>query len=87
MLLSLSIPGAYNPVTREGTLIVDGVHVSCYGSFDHYLAHMFMGPFRWLSYWFNLGDDNLEGTLPYIVWIKTIGRTYPLSVWHDMLSV
>ena len=41
--------GAFAPVTSEGTLIVDGVWVSCYADIsDHRLAHSLMAPLRFL---------------------------------------
>ena len=71
--------GAFNPITRLGTMIVDGVHASCYGSFNHDLAHMAMVPLRWFPGWFTLGYEELVGTLPYISWIKHTARAYPVS--------
>ena len=39
--------GAYAPVTEEGTLLVDGVWVSCYADLgDHQLAHSLMSPLK-----------------------------------------
>ncbi|KAK3879663.1 hypothetical protein Pcinc_015792, partial [Petrolisthes cinctipes] len=38
--------GAYVPLTKEGTLIVDGIYVSCYASYRHALAHRFLAPVR-----------------------------------------
>ena len=39
--------GAFAPVTEEGTLLVDGVWVSCYADIgDHQLAHYLMTPLR-----------------------------------------
>ncbi|XP_068226181.1 uncharacterized protein [Palaemon carinicauda] len=38
--------GAYVPLTKEGTLIVDGSLVSCYASYRHSLAHAFLTPVR-----------------------------------------
>ena len=41
--------GAFAPVTKEGTMIVDGVLVSCYSDInDHALAHSLMAPLRFL---------------------------------------
>ena len=39
--------GIYVPLTREGNIVVDGVLASCYGSFDHDLAHISMKPVQW----------------------------------------
>ncbi|XP_063864146.1 LOW QUALITY PROTEIN: indian hedgehog protein-like [Scylla paramamosain] len=38
--------GAYVPLTKEGTLVVDGTFVSCYASYRHSLAHKFLAPAR-----------------------------------------
>ncbi|KAK8752022.1 hypothetical protein OTU49_011712, partial [Cherax quadricarinatus] len=38
--------GAYVPLTREGTLVVEGIVVSCYASYKHSLAHTFLAPAR-----------------------------------------
>ena len=34
-------------MTREGTIVVDGVVASCYASVNHDLAHVGMAPLRW----------------------------------------
>ena len=39
--------GAYVPLTDAGTLLVDGVLVSCYTNTDHWLAHTALAPLRW----------------------------------------
>ncbi|XP_042227522.1 uncharacterized protein LOC121869967 [Homarus americanus] len=38
--------GAYVPLTKEGTLLVEGMMVSCYASYSHSLAHSFLAPAR-----------------------------------------
>ena len=41
--------GVFAPATAAGTLLVDGVGVSCYASFRHHaLGHAIMAPLRWL---------------------------------------
>ncbi len=72
--------GVYNPVTAEGTMIVDGIHVSCYGSYDHRVAHMFCAPLRWLSGWLTWGYEDLNGTLPFITFIKYMAKSLPLDM-------
>ena len=48
MVIAVSLAqsqGAFAPVTQEGTMIVDGVWVSCYADIvDHELAHSMMAP-------------------------------------------
>lgn len=39
--------GAYVPLTTAGTLLVDGVLVSCYTNTHHWLAHLALTPLRW----------------------------------------
>ena len=38
--------GFYAPMTSDGNIVVDGVLASCYGSFDHDLAHISMMPIQ-----------------------------------------
>ena len=35
------------PITKEGTILVDGVLNSCYADFDHDLVHLTMTPMQW----------------------------------------
>jgi hypothetical protein len=48
-ITSLLVPGAFVPLTVEGTIVVDDTVASCYASFDHDLAHAFMAPVRFAS--------------------------------------
>ena len=41
------LPGAFAPLTQEGNIVVDGVMASCYGSYNHDVAHIIMAPLRW----------------------------------------
>ncbi|CAF2334010.1 unnamed protein product [Rotaria sp. Silwood2] len=41
---------AYAPLTLEGTLVVNDVVVSCYGTYMHSLVHWIMIPRRWLRH-------------------------------------
>ena len=55
--------GAYVPLTADGNIVVEGVLVSCYASFDHDLAHFAMAPIQWC---------------PEIIrWIFGINKGYP----------
>ena len=66
--------GAYVSLTREGHIIVDGVLVSCYASFDHDLAQIAMTPMQWfpdIVEWI-FGEDN--GSSGYVTMAKEFGR-------------
>ena len=39
--------GLYVPLTMETNIMVDGVFVSCYGSYNYDLAHIVMAPVNW----------------------------------------
>ena len=41
---------AYAPLTLEGTLVINDIVVSCYGTFTHSFVHFIMTPRRWLLY-------------------------------------
>ena len=58
-ILSFS-PGAIVPMTTEGNIVVDGVLASCYGSYDHDLAHLLMTPFGYFPFAMTsiFGGDN-----------------------------
>ncbi|KAK6186136.1 hypothetical protein SNE40_008233 [Patella caerulea] len=38
--------GIYNPFTKEGTLLVNGILASCYAEFKPAIAHKVLAPFR-----------------------------------------
>ncbi|KAI8483075.1 hypothetical protein Bbelb_392310 [Branchiostoma belcheri] len=40
--------GFYAPLTKEGTIMADGVAASCYADFDHGLSHKVFAPLRLL---------------------------------------
>jgi len=62
--------GLYAPLTRSGRLVVDGVLVSCYGTYvSHAVAHAVLWPARvdalrkvWGS---GLGTEGIVGIMPY----------------------
>ena len=50
ILKIMCFTGAYNPLTIEGKIIVDGILASCYAEFpDPDLAHIGMTPMRLMS--------------------------------------
>ena len=62
--------GAYTPLTREGTIIVDEILASCYASIgDHYLAHIGMAAMRWLPDTIQMIFGKEEATSAFI-WIN-----------------
>ena len=46
----VELPDAYAPLTLEGTLVVNNIVVSCYGTLTHSFVHLLMTPRRWLLY-------------------------------------
>ena len=67
--------GAYNPLTMEGKIIVDGVLASCYAFLpDHDMAHFGWTPMRWIPgimQWI-FGEDNKSPVYGNI--IHDVGR-------------
>ena len=58
--------GYVAPLTNEGTLIVDGIAASCYGTMNnHYLAHGVLAPMRW---WYGLFGSQQKDDLIGIHW-------------------
>lgn len=71
-----SFPGAFVPITMDGTLIVDGVFVSCYTSFSHNIAHNVLAPIRWFPWLFETEESqHKEGVRTYAKILKYIGKT------------
>ena len=69
-------PGAFVPLTMEGTILVDGVFASCYASFDHHLAHIAMTPIHWFPgviKWI-FGWDQSKGSPTYVNILKDFGK-------------
>ena len=66
--------GVYVPVTREGTIMVDGILASCYASSDHDMAHFAMAPIQWfpeIIHWI-IGED--EGSPIFVNILKGFGK-------------
>ena len=66
--------GAYVPLTKEGTIMVNGILASSYASFDHDIAHIGMTPIQWIPEiveWF-FGEDN--GLLTFVSISKEAAR-------------
>eukprot|EP00092_Neocalanus_flemingeri_P071049 GFUD01087279.1.p1 GENE.GFUD01087279.1~~GFUD01087279.1.p1 ORF type:complete len:286 (-),score=37.20 GFUD01087279.1:79-936(-) len=64
--------GYYAPLTKSGTLVVDGYLASCYASYPHWVAHTALYPARtWPGIF--LGDTQ-EGTGTYLTMLKTLGN-------------
>ena len=71
--------GAFVPLTKEGNIMVDGVLASCYGNFDHDLAHLMVTPLRWFPHeveWL-FGGDEQNGFTVFINIVHHLG--YSLS--------
>ena len=68
------IIGAYNPLTKEGNIVVDGVLASCYASFDHGLAHLAMTPIQWFPKILGWICGEEEGSPDYVGIVKIFGR-------------
>ena len=78
-----AISGFYVPLTMADNIIVDGVLASCFGSFDHDLAHIAMKPMQWfpeIVQWI-FGEDNgnplyVEIDETFGEWILPLGHFY-----------
>ncbi|XP_042892551.1 tiggy-winkle hedgehog protein-like [Penaeus japonicus] len=64
--------GAFVPLTKSGTIFVDGVLASCYASVTHDLAHAALSPVRWAPEWVVGGQR--EGTMPFVSLLKWVAR-------------
>ncbi|KAM8903057.1 indian hedgehog B protein-like [Spinachia spinachia] len=80
--------GAFAPLTRQGTLVVDGVVASCYAVVDqHSLAHWAFSPLRLLHSWTGSTGRHRDGVHWYsrlLHWLGRMlldsGRLHPLGV-------
>jgi len=80
--------GAFAPLTRQGTLVVDGVAASCYAVVDrHSLAHWAFSPLRLIHSWTGSTGSHRDGVHWYsrlLHWLGRVlldsGRLHPLGV-------
>ncbi|KAM4538562.1 indian hedgehog B protein-like [Fundulus diaphanus] len=83
--------GAFAPLTRQGTIVVDGVMASCYAVVDqHWLAHWAFAPLRLVYSWAGNAGGNSAGVHRYsrvLHWLGRAlldpGRLHPLGVAQD----
>ncbi|XP_047432232.1 indian hedgehog B protein-like [Mugil cephalus] len=83
--------GAFAPLTREGTVVVDGVVASCYAVVDqHSLAHWAFAPLRLMHSWTGTTGGHGDGVHWYsqlLHWLGRrlldSGRLHPLGVAPD----
>ncbi|MEQ2180323.1 hypothetical protein GOODEAATRI_000202 [Goodea atripinnis] len=83
--------GAFAPLTRQGTIVVDGVMASCYAVVDqHGLAHWAFAPLRLMYSWTGSTGGHSDGMHWYswvLHWLgRTVldsGRLHPLGVARD----
>lgn len=67
--------GAFAPLTRQGTLVVDGVVASCYAVVDqHSLAHWAFSPLRLLHSWTGSTGSPRDGVHWYSRLLHWLGR-------------
>ena len=75
------IIGAYTPVTMDGSIIVNGLAVSCYAYFDHELANIGMTPMQWypeIVDWIFGRDKESPG------YINLVSNVAKWSFLHDL---
>ncbi|XP_038158246.1 indian hedgehog B protein-like [Cyprinodon tularosa] len=83
--------GAFAPLTRHGTIVVDGVMASCYAVVDHHwLAHRAFAPLRLIHSWTGSTGGHSDGVHWYSRVLHWLGRTllgpgrlHPLGVAQD----
>ncbi|XP_007575362.1 indian hedgehog B protein isoform X2 [Poecilia formosa] len=80
--------GAFAPLTRQGTIMVDGVAASCYAAVDgHRLAHQAFAPLRLLHRWTGSAGhhgNSLHWYSRILLWLGRVvldpGRLHPLGI-------
>ncbi|KAM8722406.1 indian hedgehog B protein-like isoform 2-T2 [Acanthopagrus schlegelii] len=83
--------GAFAPLTRQGTLVVDGVVASCYAVVEqHSLAHWAFSPLRLIHSWTGSTGSHGDGIHWYsqlLHWLGRMlldsGRLHPLGVAQE----
>ncbi|KAK5620077.1 hypothetical protein CRENBAI_002364 [Crenichthys baileyi] len=83
--------GAFAPLTRQGTIVVDGVMASCYAVVDQqWLAHWAFAPLRLMYSWTGSTGGHSDGMHWYswvLHWLGRMvldsGRLHPLGVARD----
>lgn len=83
--------GAFAPLTRQGTLVVDGVVASCYAVVQqHSLAHWAFSPLRLIHSWTGSTGSHGDGIHWYsqlLHWLGRMlldsGRLHPLGVAQE----
>ena len=81
-------PGAYVPLTSDGTILVNGVLASCYASSDHELVHLLMLPMTWFPEILEGIFSTEEGLQVYLKVFKDLGRWIaPASIVHQGTSL
>ena len=66
--------GVFDPLTADGTIMVDGVLAACFASFNHDLAHLMMTPMQWYPEIIEWIVCTNNGILAYVGIAKEFGR-------------
>ncbi|CAF5170878.1 unnamed protein product, partial [Rotaria magnacalcarata] len=77
--------GLMAPLTEQGTIIVNNVHVSCYALVrSHTLGHIALTPYRWYVRVFGLPSDN--NTTPILGYANTLLQFFKnLPIARDII--
>jgi len=80
--------GFWAPLTRSGTLLVDGFLMSCYASYPHKLADVAMVPIKAMP--LTLLDDHesqhMDGVRKSISFMKSIGQSFGARKEEDVFE-
>jgi hypothetical protein len=83
---------AYAPLTLEGTLVINDVIVSCYGTLSHSFVHFIMTPRRWLLYsayqatWSVIGATYIREHIDFLQKYFMAIDLFPLSIRNQILD-